>query len=91
MIFMAKTKELFNVRGRELTAHERDVYNKVVELGKKVTYNDLVEVCGGGDSGRKSAIATLARLEKTHGLLKKNEPVKVCTYEVSTDVNEDVE
>ena len=32
------------------------------------------------------AIATLARLEKTHGLLRKNEPVKVTTYEVATDV-----
>ncbi len=80
---MAKTKETFNVRGRELTAHERDVYNKIVELGKQVTYNDLVDVCGGGDSGRKSAIATLARLEKTHGLLKKNEPQKLTTYEVA--------
>ena len=48
---MAKTKETFNIRGRELTAHEKDVYNKIVELGKQVTYNDLVDVCGGGDSG----------------------------------------
>lgn len=87
---MAKAKELFNVKGAMLTAHEKAVYEAVKEKGL-VSYNDLITVCGGGESGKKSAIATLARLEKTHGLLKKNEPVKVCTYEVSTDVNEDVE
>ena len=36
----------------------------------------------------KSAIATLARLEKTHGLLKKNEPVKVTTYEIAEDIED---
>lgn len=87
---MAKAKELFNVKGAMLTAHEKAVYEAVKEKGL-VSYNDLIAVCGGGESGKKSAIATLARLEKTHGLLKKNEPVKVCTYEVATDVNEDVE
>ena len=69
---------------------QKAVYEAVKEKGL-VSYNDLIAVCGGGESGKKSAIATLARLEKTHGLLKKNEPVKVCTYEVSNDVNEDAE
>ena len=40
---------------------------------------DVAKAC---DISTKSAIATLARLQKTHGLLKKNEPVKVTTYEV---------
>lgn len=75
---MAKVKETFNVRGVELTAHEKAVYEKVAELGV-VNYNQIAEACG---VTAKSAIATLARLEKTHGLLKKNEPVKVTTYEV---------
>lgn len=75
---MAKTKELFNVRGVEMTAHEKMVFEKVAELGK-VDYNTIATNC---NISVKSAIATLARLEKTHGLLKKNEPVKVTTYEV---------
>lgn len=75
---MAKTKELFNVKGVELTLHEKNVYDKVIELGK-VDYNQIATNC---NITAKSAIATLARLEKTHGLLKKNEPVKVTTYEI---------
>lgn len=76
---MAKAKELFEVRGVNLTAHEKNVYEKVKELGT-VDYNRVATECG---IGAKSAIATLARLEKTHGLLRKNEPVKVTTYEVA--------
>lgn len=79
---MAKAKELFNVKGAKLTAHEKAVYDTVAEKGI-VSYNDITAICGGGESGKKSAIATLARLEKTHGLLRKNEPVKVSTYEVA--------
>lgn len=78
---MAKAKETFKVRGVELTAHEKNVYDKVKELGT-VDYNAIAVATG---IGTKSAIATLARLEKTHGLLRKNEPVKVATYEVATD------
>ena len=81
---MAKTKETFNVKGVELTAHEKNVYEKVVELGK-VDYNQIATSC---NVSPKSAIATLARLEKTHGLLKKNEPVKVTTYEIAEDIEE---
>lgn len=80
---MAKEKVLFDVKGHKLTEHEKNVYNRVNELNKAVTYNDLVDVCGGGESGKKSAIATLARLEKTHGLLRKNEPQKLTTYEIA--------
>ena len=75
---MAKMKELFEVNGVKLTAHEKNVYDKVKELGT-VSYGDVAKAC---DISTKSAIATLARLQKTHGLLKKNEPVKVTTYEV---------
>jgi predicted transcriptional regulator len=78
---MVKTmaKEVFNVKGVNLTAHEKAVYEKVAEKGA-VNYNEIATDC---NISVKSAIATLARLEKTHGLLKKNEPVKTVTYEVS--------
>jgi predicted transcriptional regulator len=75
---MAKSIEKINVKGVELTQHEKVVYDKVVELGK-VDYNQIATSC---NISTKSAIATLARLEKTHSLLKKNEPVKVTTYEI---------
>ena len=78
---MATKKELFNVKGRDLTLHEKQVFDKVSELGK-VDYTDIATAC---NISTKSDIATLARLEKTHGLLKKNEPVKVTTYEALED------
>lgn len=76
---MAKVKELFEVKGVQLTAHEKNVYDKVSEMGM-VNYDQIAEACG---INKKSAIATLARLERTHGLLKKNEPIKTITYEVA--------
>lgn len=76
---MAKVKELFEVKGVNLTAHEKAVYDKVATLGT-VDYKTVADAC---EISTKSAIATLARLEKTHGLLRKNEPVKVTTYEVN--------
>lgn len=76
---MAVKKELFKVGEVELTAHEKSVYDKVKELGS-VDYSQIATECG---ISAKSAIATLARLEKTHGLLTKHEPVKVITYEVA--------
>lgn len=76
---MAKVKELFEVKGVQLTTHEKNVYDKVSEMGM-VNYDQIAEACG---INKKSAIATLARLERTHGLLKKNEPVKTITYEVA--------
>lgn len=84
---MAKAKELFKVRGVELTAHEKTVYDKVCELGK-VDYTAIATACG---VSTKSAIATLARLEKTHGLLVKHEPVRVTTYEIAVDTDVDAE
>ncbi len=72
-------KETFDVKGCKLTAHEKAVYDAVVEKGS-VSYADVTEVCGGN---AKSAISTLARLNKTHGLLRKNEPVKMVSYEVA--------
>lgn len=78
---MATKKELFEVRGVKLTAHEKDIYERVIALGKACSYNDLIT----NESEKKSVIATLARLEKTHGLLKKNEPIKVTTYEIKED------
>lgn len=75
---MAK-KVTFDVKGIQLTAKEKGVYDKVVELGT-VDYKTIAEAC---ELTPKAATATLARLEKTHGLLRKNEPVKVTTYEVA--------
>lgn len=75
---MATKKETFMVKGKELTLHEKQVFEKVQELGK-VDYDTIAKTCG---ISQKSAIATLARLNKTHGLLKKNEPIKVTTYEI---------
>lgn len=70
-------KEKFNVQGRELTANEKAVYDFVKEKGN-VNYK---EVADGLNISPKSASSTLARLERTHGLLKKHEPVKATTYE----------
>lgn len=75
---MATKKETFNVKGVELTAHEKNVFDFVSNNGK-VDYNQVATNC---NISAKSAIATLARLEKTHGLLVKNEPQKVTTYEI---------
>ena len=79
---MAKTKETFNVRGVELTAHEKNIYEKVVELARPVSYKEIASAC---NISEKSACATLARLQATKGVLKKNEPIKVTTYEVLED------
>lgn len=76
---MATKKEIINVKGIDLTMHEKKVYD-FVESNGVVDYNKVATAC---EISTKSAIATLARLEKTHGLLKKNEPVKVTTYEVA--------
>ncbi len=80
---MAKVeKEKVVVKGVSLTLHEKKIYDLVVEKGV-VNYKDIVDAC---DGNTKSAIATLARLNKTHGLLKKNEPVKLTTYEIVKEV-----
>lgn len=76
---MAKEKITFDVKGKVLTAHEKAVYDKVNEMGV-VDYNDIANAC---EISTRSAIATLARLEKTHGLLVKNEPVKATSYEIA--------
>lgn len=63
---MAKTQNIV-VKGKSLTLKEKGVLDKVIAQ-KKVVANDLVS----GDMNIYSARATLARLEKTHGLLKSN-------------------
>lgn len=78
MKIMAK-KVTYDVKGVQLTAKEKGVYDKVMELGT-VNYNEIAEACG---LTPKAACATLARLERTHGLLRKNEPVRTVTYEVA--------
>lgn len=69
-------KEKFEVMGKSLTGKEKMVYDFVKENGV-VDYKAVAN--GLGISG-KSASSTLARLQSVHGLLKKNEPVKVTSY-----------
>lgn len=78
---MAKTQTIV-VKGKTLTLKEKGVLDKVASLGK-VTANDLVDT----NTSIYSARATLARLEKTHGLLKANKKLAndklVTEYEVA--------
>ena len=76
---MATKKVLFNVKGVEMTQNEKNVFEKVVEMAKPVNYKEIASACG---ISEKSACATLARLQATKGVLKKNEPIKVTTYEI---------
>ena len=68
---MATKKETFMVRGVEMTQHEKQVFEKVVEMARPVNYKEIASACG-----------ILARLQATKGVLKKNEPIKVTTYEI---------
>lgn len=81
---MATKKELFNVKGVEMTAHEKMVFDKVVELARPVSYKEIAKEC---NISEKSACATLARLNSTKGVLKKNEPIKITTYEINEDID----
>lgn len=80
-------KEKFNVMGRELTANEKAVYDFVKDNGV-VDYKTVAEKL---EISAKSASSTLARLQATHGLLTKNAPVAVTTYEVSEADEADAE
>lgn len=77
---MAAKKETFMVGGVEMTQHEKQVFEKVVEMARPVNYKEIASACG---ISEKSACATLARLQATKGVLKKNEPIKVTTYEIA--------
>ena len=79
-------KERFNVMGKELTANEKAVYEFVRDNGV-VDYKMVAEKL---NISPKSASSTLARLEATHSLLKKNAPKVATTYEVE-DSAEDAE
>lgn len=81
MVSIMAKKVRFEVEGRTLTENEKKVYEFVKENGA-VDYKTVAEALG--ISG-KSASSTLARLERTHGLLQKNEPVKAVSYEISED------
>lgn len=78
-------KEKFNVMGRELTENEKKVYD-FVQANGVVNYKEVAEKL---EISAKSASSTLARLESTHGLLKKNAPVAVTTYEVEGETDTD--
>lgn len=71
-------KEKVVINGKNLTAHEKKVYDFVKENGQV----DFTLVSNNLGISPKSATSTLARLEKTLGLLKKNEPIKRTTYEL---------
>lgn len=80
-------KETFNVKGRTLTANEKKVYDFVAENGV-VDYKTVAEKL---ELSPKSASSTLARLQATHGLLTKNAPVAVTTYEVEAEDEDSAE
>lgn len=80
-------KERFMVCGKELTANEKAVFEFVRDNGV-VDYKTVAEKL---EISPKSASSTLARLQATHGLLTKNAPVAVTTYEISADENADAE
>lgn len=77
-------KERFNVMGKELTANEKAVYEFVRDNGV-VDYKTVAEKL---NISPKSASSTLARLEATHSLLKKNAPKVATTYEVEAEADE---
>ena len=77
-------KERFNVMGKELTANEKAVYEFVRDNGV-VDYKMVAEKL---NISPKSASSTLARLEATHSLLKKNAPKVATTYEVEAEADE---
>lgn len=77
-------KERFNVMGKELTANEKVVYEFVRDNGV-VDYKMVAEKL---NISPKSASSTLARLEATHSLLKKNAPKVATTYEAEAEADE---
>ncbi len=85
---MAKVEKV-KVNGKELTLKEKSVYEKVVELGK-ATANDLENQVG--ELNIYAIRATLARLEKTQGLLKAEPKLvgdrAVKCYEPQTEISE---
>ena len=72
-------KEKFEVKGIMLTEKEKSVYD-FVQANGVVDYKAVAENL---EISGKSASSTLARLQAVHGLLKKNEPVKATSYEMS--------
>lgn len=91
MIKMATKKEMKNFKGVELTETLFDVVSatKVIqeETGKPVSADQIVEYFANTEKTytKKSIVASLARLDTTCGLLKKNEPIKVTTYEIKKE------
>lgn len=65
---MSKKVEKVIVEGVSLTPNEKKVFDLIQTLGKG-TANDLVDSVGESVASVRS---TLARLEKTHGLIKKS-------------------
>ena len=75
---MATKKETVMVKGVELTLHEKKVFDYVSANGV-VNYKQVAKDL---EISEKSACSSLARLNATKGLLKKNEPIKLTTYEL---------
>lgn len=74
-------KELFDVRGKKLTERENAIYQVLVNSDKAVSYKDI-DIA---DMTDKVKISLLARLESTHGLLKKNQARKGTFYKVNVE------
>ena len=85
---MAKTNEkMFNVNGHEMKEKEFTVYNIIKDSGKALSGKDIFNILTekGNTVGltEKGCVSTVARLNTFHGLVKKNEPVKITTYEIN--------
>lgn len=80
---MATKKEMKKWGKVELTETLYDVMESVNELNGKVSADQVVEhlASKGKTYTKKSVVASLARLDTHHGLLRKHEPIKVTTYE----------
>ena len=87
---MAKVNEkVFNIGSVTVKEKEFTVYNIIKESGKALSGKDIFNILTekGNTVGltEKGCVSTVARLNTHHGLLKKNEPVKVTTYEITTE------
>lgn len=87
---MAAKKELKKWGNLELTPTMYDVIEGATEVAKSkkaFCADDVVAylTSQGKTYSKKSVVASLARLNTTCGVLKKNEPIKVTTYEINEE------
>ena len=83
---MAKTNEkMYEVNGCTMKEKEFTVYNIIKDSEKALSGKEVFAILqekGNTVFTEKGCGSTLARLNTFHGLVKKNEPIKITTYEV---------